>query len=283
MANSEKDLCVENITACTENKYGDADVVSKKRKLHKILEENEIVLECIESGKSDEETLYSNFHKHANENCLHSSFVDDDPKAKNYNTEEMPSRLDSACAIPNSKATCAKTRVVFVSNKPSVSSKGFENSFKILQQQIENKSQLLSNYMSHPIFLSLAKKEPREDDPSRLELELEAMQRLQSVVHKLESGQKHNVPTSLLALFHAFVLKNSSKQDLTDDSSHSCVSDQQLKLINSGFSSDLMYYIGRDPDGRKCLKTKKILNQEGLLHHISHSSIYIMLRKHFLL
>lgn len=251
----QDDSCID-----IDNKYDDVDFVWKKRKLHQIREETEI---CDLSKTSHEEVDddYTSFGHYANEYCLQSSFCEPTPKL-NKNKEPEPMTLNAPTSKTHSPSlsNSSAKQTTIVTNKPSVSSKGFENSFKLLKRQIETKSQKLGKHIYHI-------EDTASDDPTRLEIELGAMQRIQNFVRRLESGDRQvNVPTPLLALLYTFVSKSKSQDFLCDNS---VPSEKLIKLMNTGFDVNLKYYVGKDSYGTKCLKiVHQLLREEGTTQNI---------------
>ena len=257
MNTRENELKSLNKLDITDTKYGDADLTSKRRKLHKIKEQEEY---------EDEDDTYLNFVEKIDKHCLHSSFSDASTSQNDFE--------NSISSSPHKTKSSAKNNLI-ISNKPSLTSKGFENSFKLLQSQVQanskKKKQLLENLnTNHKLSTSSETNlyTVKEEDPTRLELELEALQRIQKFVSNLEKEKcpaqllkSGHILTPHLVLLYNFVSKGLSKDSL------STVEKNLETKCNSycGIEDDsnLKYHVGKNACGEKCLKIiRSFLNHE---------------------
>lgn len=261
-----------NIPNISEIKYGDADVSSKRRKLQIIDSEKETIeTDSFVAKETNVKTddFYTKFEKDVIQNCLQSSFRDigksDIEEASSIppNVSNSKERYSSTRNIE----TCAKSFST-ITDKPSVSSKGFENSFKLLQHQIQSKTIKLSTSSLLSSSCTLLNNVECGDEPSLLEIELEAMRRIKLFVHKLETEEKlDNISMPLLALCYTFVSRRDN-QDIFCGSASGDQSVTLIKHINDGLDIDLKYHVGKDTDGSKCLKiVRHLLKQKGNCLH----------------
>ncbi|XP_037811868.1 trafficking kinesin-binding protein milt isoform X1 [Lucilia sericata] len=255
-------------------KYGDADLCSKRRKLHKINEQEE-------EDDEDEENLnasicpvdetYLKFERNVNKNCFQSSFVDIEedlnhkPK-NNYTSHTLTSQNFESSAKNN----------LIITDKPSVSSKGFENTFKLLQNQVKTNTQktidLIKTINPNNEFPSTSGSNMyvvREEEPTCFELELEAMQRIQVYVKDLEhvnhveKRKSGYLSTPLLELLYNFVSRGLS-QDFLNDTEHSF--QVNTSYNDTEYNSNLMYHVGKNSNGAKCLKiVRNLLKHDQVL------------------
>lgn len=289
----------------TKLKYGDADVCSKRRKLHEIEEldeddqeedENEIEIEAsgdANTSFSGFDDTYVQFEKNANENCCQSSFLDTQSSTNAISSNQCHKSVvvapPSHSFTIKGTATSAKNNLI-ITNKPSVSSKGFENTFKLLQHQVEVNTQktidLLKTINPDKTASSLSQScsyVVKEDTPSCFELELEAMQRIQAFVNDLEAEAKQEctktrrLSTTLLTLLYNFVSKGLS-EDVLRDSTFILQSKQIVNDVSIGLNSNLMYHIGKGTSGAKCLKVvRNLLNhEEGIFVISTISAAYLI-------
>lgn len=306
MSTRENELkSIEKISDISEVKYGDADLCSKRRKLHEIEEQDEDeheddhkkeekVVKYVNTSDGGCEESYLHFENNAYENCCQSSFLDTTSStsslvAKNHIQKHgvvssptiTSSKIPSYSLKSNLIETSAKN-IHTITNKPSVSSKGFENTFKLLQHQVETNTQKTIDLLktidpsktSHRESSSSTLSSQsglyvvREEEPTCLELELEAMQRIQTFVNELERDSKKGHPnrglvsTPLLALLYNFVSRGLS-QDFSNDSNSTLQSEKLVTNLSVGPNVNLMYHVGKGSSGSKCLKiVRNLLNHE---------------------
>ncbi|XP_059222104.1 trafficking kinesin-binding protein milt isoform X1 [Stomoxys calcitrans] len=158
----------------------------------------------------------------------------------------------------------AKAQTTFITSKPSISSKGFENSFKLLERQV-SKSQYLIGSTCKSILSQHHSRDTTRHYSTRLDIELETVQRLQNFLQKFEHGDGHrNLVAPLVTLLHGFLTYGKTKEfpGVQDDS---IKNDMLMSYVDAGLNTDLKYYAGMDPYGIKCLKiVHQFLNQEVL-------------------
>lgn len=183
-------------------KYGDSDVASKRR-------------------KSD----YDIFVQEALADVLNSTAIEN---------EDFKGGSVLSSATDNS----AK---IYISKKPSDSSKGFENTFKILEQQIRirwKNSQaqtFLSKINEEDSFLFPEQLSERSQpsSPDMLELQLEALQRFKTLMKGKDRDEITSPDEEL------------SQQSFTAD---------ETILEQSGNSSNCEYHISKGKDGQNRLR-----------------------------
>lgn len=272
-------------------KYGDADLCSKRRKLHKINEQEE---EESDEDKNDghinisADETYLKFQTNANANCCQSSFIETDSSTNDIEEESKDDYVTNRTHtfIPNKFQSSAKNDLI-ITNNPSISSKGFENTFKLLQNQVKTNSQksidLIKTINPDSEFPSCSLSSLgviREEEPTCLELELEAMQRIQVYVNNLEQikrgeTKKDELSTPLLELLYNFVSRGIS-QDFTDETEDLL----QTKPLSydSEYNSNFMYHVSKNAKGVKCLKIVRNLlkHEKGILINFINFELILM-------
>ena len=257
MNTRENELKSLNKLDITDTKYGDADLTSKRRKLHKIKEQEEY---------EDEDDTYLNFVEKIDKHCLHSSLSDTSTSQNDFE--------NSISSSPHKTQSSAKNNLI-ISNKPSLTSKGFENSFKLLQSQVKanskKKKQLLENLNTNHKFSTSPETNlytVTEEDPTRLELELEALQRIQKFVSNLETEKctEQLIKSGHILTPHLVLLYNFVSKGLSKDSFSTTEKTLQTKCNSyCGIEDDsnLKYHVGKNASGEKCLKIiRSFINHE---------------------
>ncbi|KAM7353475.1 trafficking kinesin-binding protein milt isoform 3-T3 [Cochliomyia hominivorax] len=258
-------------------KYGDADLWSKRRKLQKINEQEEDEDENDESinvsVSPDVKETYLKFEKYAKNDCCQSSFID----LVSTNDIEVDSKCDHIIINLNTKKNHSSAKnYLTITDNPSISSKGFENTFKLLQNQVKMNMQksidLIKRINPDNEFPSSSGSNlsiVRDEDPTCLELELEAMQRIQTHVNELEQvnndeeRKNEKFLTPLLELLYNFVSRG-----ITPEISTKTDALKKMKPLYSDVehNSNLMYHVAKNTNGAQCLKTvRNLLEQKKVL------------------
>uniref|UniRef100_A0A1B0FPX3 Trafficking kinesin-binding protein milt n=1 Tax=Glossina morsitans morsitans TaxID=37546 RepID=A0A1B0FPX3_GLOMM len=152
MANSESITFEDKQLKCFELKYGDGDLCSKRRKFHDIsLRDNELAASSNQLKGLDDDEI--------SEKCL-----------PNSSTIGIAKEDSDKSSEAKKEKKCAKKGSLTYTTKPSTSSKGFDNTFALLQSQVEyNKEKsfkILSNINVNQSLLekySLIEQEEEED------------------------------------------------------------------------------------------------------------------------
>ncbi|XP_017023893.1 trafficking kinesin-binding protein milt isoform X1 [Drosophila kikkawai] len=176
-----------------------------------------------------------------------------------------------------------------ITSQPSNASKHFENTYKLLGQHLDTNSQRAADKLQQ---LSVSGSDVDsisstcssmsaivngiEPPPTRLELELEAVDRMRCIVKQMKSRPKSTDPplgvsAPLLALLHDFASKGERKA--TGCSSTPCTPvpspitgpleaptfELPAELLQAASSWELMYYASKNVDGKNCLKVVRSL------------------------
>lgn len=217
-------------------KYGDSDVASKRRK---------------------SEDDYDTFQREAVENVLNSTAIENEDF-------KGGSLLSSADISAN----------VYISDKPSDASKGFENTFKILEQDIRTR---WNNGQRQTFLRRISEEETEEKEkqfpeqisqrdrsssPDMLELQLEALQRVKSLMKENdceEDPMESEEITSPLNESLYGIKVNGTFSQLQSSSVDETIIEQSVK------SPEYAYHISKGKDGRKYLKVvKSMLLDKGM-------------------
>lgn len=248
MTTKKNELKSFSIFDTTKIQFENNELSSTRLKLHKIREQDEY---------EEKEETYSDFVEKIDK---HSSFRE----ILNYEND-----IENSIGSSLHKTKPSAKNSLMISNKPSLTSKGFENSFKLLQNQVKantkKKIQLLETLNSnHKLSTSFETNifTVKEEDPTRLELELEALERIKTYISNLEI-EKHNeqilknghISASHLGLLYNFVSKGLSKSNVVENSAVS----KNLMVQDSlngrtDDNSNLKYHVGKSASGEKCLK-----------------------------
>lgn len=229
----------------TDIKYGHADLASKKRK------STEDAIET--TGEEADELNYEEFKS---ETCLNSSFKQSPPESEVEAKNEIDTQQDfkgglllgneNTCINNKSNnstfSTSANSSLILITDKPSQCSKGLENSFKILQNQVEtNKQKSLNALSSLSLTSNSLNNITINETASRFELELEAAARAQ---RKTKHDKK-----DLLTFLNDFSLVTALKQQ----QQHKLNDIQEVEEIEDE-KSTFMYHVAKSTDGSNCLK-----------------------------
>ncbi|KAH8393560.1 hypothetical protein KR200_004578 [Drosophila serrata] len=179
--------------------------------------------------------------------------------------------------------------VSLITSQPSNASKHFENTYKLLGQHLDSNSQRVADKLqqlsgsgsdvdsiSSTCSSMSAIVNGIEPPPTRLELELEAVDRMRCIVKQMKSRPKSTDPplgvsAPLLALLHDFASKGERKA--AGCSSTPCtpvpspitgpveapVFELPAELLQAASSWELMYYASKNVDGKNCLKVVRSL------------------------
>ncbi|KAH8377120.1 hypothetical protein KR093_003553, partial [Drosophila rubida] len=198
-------------------------------------------------------------------------------------------RLDNSVSSSslNSLASSCSSESTMISKQPSNASKHFENTYKLLGKHLDRlqvdsslDSSSLSSLNSSRAAASLsAIVNGTEPAPTRLELELEAVERMRVIVQQMKSTPKESLAVTasapLLALLHDFAAKGQQSHGKNNDSSTPCtpapspitgalpaegpVFELPPELLQAANSWELMYYASKNVDGKNCLKVVRSL------------------------
>lgn len=252
MSKEEISVPESNIIAPTDFKYGDADICSKRRKCNADdTEVNGIIAftECTNVRTTNFSPL-----------DFSSIDISSDFKGGLINsTASTPYAQSSPILSTNEQKS--KTSLL-ITAKPSQASKGFENTFKLLQTQVEcNAKKAISVMKSFKVdtsFLSsgscpLASISESEEPASHLELELEAMERVRTLA---TSKTNCNISPRFVSLLCDFVSKGQNKEDEK-------VFRDKISICGE---QHLMYHATRNSDGKNSLKVVRTLYSEQGMH-----------------
>lgn len=235
-------------------KYGDADLCSKRRKLNEILEQDD--------AESDENKTYLEFEANVNQSCFQSSFIDKANSVSEIDCKHIPEAVnDSLKTIKSNDFESSAKYNLTITDKPAVSSKGFDNTFKLLQNQIKINTEktvdlfktINADQKCSPSLRRVHVLPVREEQPTCFELQLEALERIQTCVKNIkELKAEESTSLPMLELLYKFL----SKGVLEDSISAGCSSIQTgLLRKDTVFNRKLMYYVGKNISGSNCLKT----------------------------
>lgn len=247
------DFCVSS-SSRKSGKFGDDDLGSKKRKIFTL-------------GSEDFDEDYKSFSSgRRSTQCgnLNSTYNEQSDRPSNSKSKN--------------------TNRAFISNTPSSSSYGFENTLNVLVNQVKDKNAvsmsphsirkfIMRNEMCKtPQFVNVPYKEENDDDemsvvgderrPSVLELELEASSRLKDLSldnsKPLDLNDLSTINCPLNELLSEFVAKNQKQEDdsnLRQDSS----SEAQQIVEESGEYPEYLYHVSKGKDGRLYLRVVRSL------------------------
>lgn len=183
-----------------------------------------------------------------------------------------------------------------ISKQPSNASKHFENTYKLLGKQLESNCQRTADRLqqldqqldsldslssSHASMSAIVN--GTEPAPTRLELELEAVERMRVIVQQMKATPQEataNASAPLLALLHDFAAKGQPQPSKAqDDSTPSTPVPSPItgalpadgpnfelpaQLLQTANSWELMYYASKNVDGQNCLKVvRSLLTNKG--------------------
>ncbi|XP_017069664.2 trafficking kinesin-binding protein milt isoform X1 [Drosophila eugracilis] len=206
-----------------------------------------------------------------------------DGEAGSSSTSLVLSKSSSSLSSNASEDSLSAT---LITSQPSNSSKHFENTYKLLGQHLDTNSQRSADKLqqlngSGTDFDSISSCSSMsaivngiEPPPTRLELELEAVDRMRCIVQQMKSGPKSvdtplGVSAPLLALLHDFASKGQRKAEgsvpgtpvpspITGvlEAPHF---ELPPELLQAASSWELMYYASKNVDGKNCLKVVRSL------------------------
>lgn len=204
----------------TQIKYGDSDVASKRRK---------------------PEEDYDTFVKEAVENVLNSTAIENED-------------FNGGCGLSSATDTSAN---IYISDKPSDSSRGFENTFNILEQHIRTR---WNNGQRHTFLSRISEEEPDENEkPDMLELQLEALQRVKTLMKEEEKpNESEEITSPLNESLYGIKIDGTYSQKQTS-SANETILEQNVK------SPDFAYHISKGKDGKKYLRVvRSMLLDKGM-------------------
>ncbi|KAH8352348.1 hypothetical protein KR084_003562 [Drosophila pseudotakahashii] len=174
-----------------------------------------------------------------------------------------------------------------ITSQPSNSSKHFENTYKLLGQHLDTNCQRSADKLQQQLtgsdFDSISSScssmsaivNGIEPPPTRLELELEAVDRMRCIVQQMKSGGPKCVDppllgasAPLLALLHDFASKGQRKDGSVPGTPVPSPITGVLEaphfelpseLLQAASSWELMYYASKNVDGKNCLKVVRSL------------------------
>lgn len=178
-----------------------------------------------------------------------------------------------------------------ITSQPSNSSKHFENTYKLLGQHLDFNCQRSADKLQHlngsaSDFDSLSSCSSMsaivngiEPPPTRLELELEAVDRMRCIVQQMKSGPKSmdpplGVSAPHLALLHDFASKGQRKVEASVPGTpvpspitgalEAPHFELPQELLQAASSWEVMYYASKNVDGKNCLKVvRSLLTNKG--------------------
>ncbi|EDV98781.1 GH13508 [Drosophila grimshawi] len=195
--------------------------------------------------------------------------------------------------MSNCSSNSTADSLTTISQKPSNASKHFENTYKLLGQQLENncqrtaeKLQQLDKSVDSSLDSSCCSSmmsaivHGTGPAPTRLELELEAVERMRIIVQQLKvsSSVETTASAPLLALLHDFAAKgqpeshSNTATPVPSPITGAIAADGPNfelppELLDKANSWELMYYASKNVDGRNCLKVvRSLLTNKGKQH-----------------
>lgn len=209
-------------------KYGDDDLVSKKRKPLEFSEEDEYITFSTRQGTSKE---------------LNSTFL------------------------------AAEENRAFITKNPSESSFGFSNTFHVLEGQMSGRRSIspltLEKFIKrnelykNPLFVNAPYSCDQQkfpgilEEPSHLELELEARSRLKDLIlnDSLGLGEESTIKRSLSELLEGFVVPPKINSSRESDQS----TDDPTVVEQQGEYPEYLYHVSKGKDGRLYLRVVRSL------------------------
>ncbi|SPP90037.1 trafficking kinesin-binding protein milt isoform X1 [Drosophila guanche] len=207
---------------------------------------------------------------------LNSTLRTEDNFIESSLTAKSSSSLD-----PNTSEESANGTITL---QPSNASKHFENTYKLLGKNLQTNCQRAvdklqeisgsSDFESISSFCSSLSAIVNGLEPprTRLELELEAVDRMRCIVQQMKSAPKTtespmSVSAALLALLHDFASKGERKSSVPGTLTQSPISgaveaplfELPLELLQAASAWELMYYASKNVDGKNCLKVVRSL------------------------
>lgn len=231
-------------------------------------------------------------------------FASDLNNADHLNSTTLPSNMSSCSSslctrrLNLSLQEPEEESITMISDRPSNASKHFENTLKLLGKQLETncqrtadrlqkldtQSNSLDSLSSNSCASMSAIVNGTEPAPTRLELELEAVERMRVIVQQMKATPKAEesalvtASAPLLALLHDFAAKGQP----CGGRSGSCTTtpapspitgalpaegpnfELPADLLDAANSWELMYYASKNVDGKNCLKVvRSLLTNKG--------------------
>ncbi|XP_033173030.1 trafficking kinesin-binding protein milt isoform X1 [Drosophila mauritiana] len=223
---------------------------------------------------------YGQTFEHGNQ--LNSTFSVDG-EAGSSSTSLVESKSSSSLWSTASEDSLNAT---LITSQPSNSSKHFENTYKLLGQHLDFNCQRSADKRQHlngsaSDFDSLSSCSSMsaivngiEPPPTRLELELEAVDRMRCIVQQMKSGPKSmdtplGVSAPHLALLHDFASKGQRKVEASVPGTpvpspitgalEAPHFELPQELLQAASSWEVMYYASKNVDGKNCLKVVRSL------------------------
>ncbi|KAH8409944.1 hypothetical protein KR009_001697 [Drosophila setifemur] len=218
---------------------------------------------------------------------LNSTFNGDTLACSSSATSLVSSKSDSSLWSTTSEESINAT---LITSQPSNSSKHFENTYKLLGQHLDSNCQRTSDKLQQlngsgdgSDFESISSScssmsaivNGIEPPRTRLELELEAVDRMRCIVQQMKSsGPKSKesplgTAAPLLALLHDFAAKSERKVEGSTPSTpvpspitgvlEAPQFELPAELVQAASSWELMYYASKNVDGKNCLKVVRSL------------------------
>lgn len=212
------------------------------------------------------------------------------------NADQLNSTTLPSLSLNNSSQSLSESMTT-ISNRPSNASKHFENTYKLLGKQLEDRCQRTADRLqqldtqlssldslgSSSCASMSAIVNGTEPAPTRLELELEAVERMRVIVQQMKATPKEKEPAlvtasaPLLALLHDFAAKGQPcRSSCTSTPAPSPITgalpaegpnfELPAELLDAANSWELMYYASKNVDGKNCLKVvRSLLTNKGKL------------------
>lgn len=251
MANSESITFEDKQLKCFELKYGDGDLCSKRRKFHDIsLRDNELAASSNQLKGLDDDEI--------SEKCL-----------PNSSTIGIAKEDSDKSSEAKKEKKCAKKGSLTYTTKPSTSSKGFDNTFALLQSQVEyNKEKsfkILSNINVNQSLLEKYSLTEQEEEDARMSCaisEIEITEGIKTLIKEAKQRQSMAAALPLLTFFLNLVSRCQT-EDALNAVSNTLLS-SQLKS-HENLNGKIIYYAARKPDGVMSLKiVRNLLRSEGI-------------------
>ncbi|KAH8273605.1 hypothetical protein KR018_003988 [Drosophila ironensis] len=191
------------------------------------------------------------------------------------NNEDRDSLVSSQsnCSLWTSAASDSESEVsTQITSQPSNVSKHFDNTFKLLGQHLDSKSQRTAEKLNGSDLDSISSTSSSmsaivngtEPPPTRLELELEATDRIRCIIRQMRS-RNTSASAPFLSLLHDFAAKGERSTPGTPVPSpitgpvEAPTFELPPELLQAASSWDLMYYASKNVDGKNCLKVVRSL------------------------
>lgn len=231
--------------------------------------------------------------------------------ADHLNSTTLPRSLSSCSSLCSQRSNCSQEQesITMISDRPSNASKHFENTVKLLGKHLETKCQRsadrlqkldtqsngLDSLGSNSCASMSAIINGTEPAPTRLELELEAVERMRVIVQQMKTTPKKEesalvtASAPLLALLHDFAAKGQPCGDRSSCTSTPAPSpitgalpaegpnfEIPAELLDAASSWELMYYASKNVDGKNCLKVvRSLLTNKGKLRSKRWIVVYV--------